>query len=84
MFAIFGRLVSIMGKIHDKQLSNNVGNNAPILLKRSIFGLMHVYNRLLQDVINTITVQAFQRKLHCIAKHCIEENPKWDLMFHRE
>ena len=69
---------------HDKQLNDSVGNDSPVSLKRSIFGLVHVYNRLPQDVISATIVQTFQRKLHCIAKHSINVNPKWDLTSLRE
>ena len=70
-------------KLHDKQLEDKVGNNSPILLKRSLFGLVHVYNRLTQDVVDTGNVQQFQKRLQCIVKNSIDTNPKWDLIFHR-
>ena len=69
---------------HDKQLNDSVGNNSPVLLKRSIFGLVHVYNRLHQSVVDANTVQTFQRRLMCIARSEMAINPKWDLMFHRQ
>ena len=71
-------------KLHDKQLQDNVGNYSPILLKRSLFGLVHVYNRLPQVVVDAVSVQSLQRKLQCIAKVEVETNPKWDLVFHRK
>jgi hypothetical protein len=53
------------------------------MLKRSLFGLVHVYNRLPQDVVDAENVQNFQRKLQCIIKSEIDKNPNWDLFFHR-
>ena len=68
---------------HNKQLHDSVGSNSPVLLKRSLFGLVHVYNRLKQEVVDARSVQIFQRKLQCIAKEAMDVNPNWELMFHR-
>ena len=68
---------------HNKQLQDNARRNTPVMLKRSLFGLVHVYNRLPQDVVDAGNVQTFQRKLQCIIKSEINKNPNWDLFFHR-
>ena len=68
---------------HNKQLQDDAGRNTPVMLKRSLFGLVHVYNRLPQDVVDDENVQNFQRKLQCIIKSEIDKNPNWDLFFHR-
>ena len=68
---------------HNKQLQDDVGRNTPIMLKRSLFGLVHVYNRLPQNVVDAGNVHTFQRKLQCIIKSEINKNPNWDLFFHR-
>ena len=44
---------------HDKQLHDSIGCNSPVMFKRSLFGLVHVYNRLNQDVVDAKNVQQF-------------------------
>ena len=68
---------------HNKQLHDSVGSNSPVLLKRSLFGLVHVYNRLTQEVVDARSVQIFQRMLQRTAKEVLDVNPNWELMFHR-
>ena len=68
---------------HNRQLHDSVGRNSPVLLKRSLFGLVHVYNRLKQDVVDATNIQISQRKLQSLAKEAVDLNPDWDLMFHR-
>ena len=68
---------------HNKQLQDDAGRNTPTMLKRSLFGLVHVYNRLPQNVVDAGNVQNFQKKLHCIIKSEVDGNPKWDLFFYR-
>ena len=70
-------------KSHNKQLYDPAGTKCPVLLKRSLFGLIFVYNRLPQKVVDAISVQHFQRKLLCIAKDQVDTNPNWDSVFHR-
>ena len=48
---------------HNKQLQDDVGRNIPVMLKRIVFGLVYVYNRLPQDVVNAENEQNLQRKL---------------------
>ena len=70
--------------LHDKQLHDCTGHNSPVMLKRSLFGLVHVYNRLKQDVVDSKSVKVFQSKLYCIVKSASETNPKWESLLHRE
>ena len=69
---------------HDKQLQDDVGRSSPVILKRSLFGLVHVYNRLPQEVVNTTTLKQFQSKLQCIVKDAVDVIPQWETLFHRK
>ena len=68
---------------HDKRLQDHVGMCSPVILKRSLFGLVKVYNRLPQKVVDAISVQFFQKRLQCIVKGTVDVNPNWDSLFHR-
>ena len=70
-------------KFHNKELHDPAGTKCPAILKRSLFGLVHVYNRLSQRTVNAISVQQFQRNLLCIAKNEVDTNPNWDWIFRR-
>lgn len=69
---------------HDKQLQDDVGRSSPVILKRFVFGLVHVYNRLPRKAVNTTTLKQFQSKLQCIIKYAIDVNPEWETLFHRK
>ena len=69
--------------LHNKQLHDCTGRSSPVMLKRSLFGLVHVYNRLPQNIVDCTSVKVFQSRLQCIVKTAIESNPKWDLVLHR-
>ena len=68
---------------HSRKLRDSVGVNSPVMMKRSLFGLVFVYNRLAQSVVNANSVKQFSRRLLCIVKECIDNNPKWEFVFHR-
>ena len=68
---------------HSKQLQDCVSSNSLVFLKRSLFGLVYIYNRLKQETVDANSVQVFQKRLLCIAKKDVDVNPSWDLMFHR-
>ena len=68
---------------HNKQLHDSVSSNSLVFLKRSLFGLVYIYNRLKQETVDANSVQLFQKHLLCIAKKNVDVNPHWDLIFHR-
>ena len=68
---------------HDKQLQDDARKCSPVILKRSLFGLVYVYNRLPQEVVNTTTLKQFQRKSQCMVKDVIDVNLKWENILHR-
>ena len=70
--------------LHDKQLQDCTGHSSPVMLKRSLFGLVYVYNRLDQDVINNKSVKFPQSRLYCIVKEACTKNPKWECLLHRQ
>ena len=49
--------------LHNKQINDYVGHNSPVMLKRSVFCLVYIYNRLSQNAVDCTSVQAFQRNL---------------------
>ena len=53
------------------------------MFERSIFYMIHVYNRLPQYLIDCCSVSAFQKQLTQIAKHrCIAGDDEWASCFH--
>ena len=54
--------------LHNKQLFDPCDGNHTAFLSRSIFGLVHVYNTLPQNVVDSKTVNIFQQKLQNILK----------------
>ena len=49
--------------VHDRQVACRVGPSRPVIFKRSVFGLVTVYNKLPADVVSATSVSSFQRKL---------------------
>ncbi len=48
----------------------------------SFFGLVHIYNRLPQEIVDCACVSSFQRELILIArKKCEGGNPDWFFLF---
>jgi len=69
---------------HNKQLYGH-GNEIHFqhgLHRRSIFGMVHIYNRLPQEIVDCACVSSFQRELTLIArKKCEGGNPDWSFLF---
>jgi hypothetical protein len=80
-FEIFG---SLRRGEHNKQLYGH-GNAIHFqqgLHSRSIFQLVHVYNRLPQELVDCTSVSDFQRGLTLIARNkCETGDPSWDSCF---
>ena len=89
---IFNKLlpyhIEIFGSLrrgeHNKQLYGH-GNEIHFqhgLHRRSIFGMVHIYNRLPQEIVDCVCVSSFQRELTLIArKKCEDGDPDWSVMF---
>ena len=69
--------------LHNKQLHDYTGLKAPVILKRSILGLVHVYNLLPQKVVDVQNVKLFQQQLRVLVKEVLDTDPKWEMLFHR-
>ena len=69
--------------LHSKQLQDVVTSNSLVMMKRSLFGVIRIYNRLSQHVVDSKTVKVFQKHLQDIAKTPIKDNPKSELIHHR-
>ena len=70
---------------HDKQLESHIEacTARPQLFCRSLFGMVAVYNRLPQDVVESTTVKQFQQKLTQIAKtKCDNGCLSWQRIWH--
>ena len=48
---------------HDRSVQDPVEPGHPIIIKRSVFGLIRVFNKLPPEVVETKTVKQFQRLL---------------------
>ena len=70
--------------IHTKQL---YGHTLEVefqrhFYNRSIFGMVHIYNRLPQDIVDSECVASFQRRLTLIARAACEAgDPDWKSSF---
>ena len=65
---------------HNKQLYDHILDvqQQHSLHRRSVFGMVHIYNRLPQHVVNLTTIPLFQKHLTLEArKLCEDGNPSW-------
>ena len=70
-------------RTHARQLHDPIHPSHPVILKRSVFGLIRVYNRLPSQVLDAKSPKIFQRRLQCLAKEAAKGNAaNWQLMFH--
>ena len=53
---------------HPHQYDDPVSAQSPLYMKRSVFGLLRVYNGLAPDIVELQTVKFFQRKLQNLVK----------------
>jgi len=68
---------------HTKQIMDPVAFNHPVMIKRSIFGLIRIWNALPQIAIDAKTVKIFQRYLQDDAKKSAHDGkPRWESMYH--
>ena len=49
--------------LHDKLLHSECVIASTDIMRRSLFGLVHTYNRRPQDIVDSITIKSFQRSL---------------------
>jgi len=69
-------------QLHSKAIHDPVEVGHPVIIKRSVYGLIRIFNRLPQDYVDSRTVQQFQRRLQRSAKDAArEEATRWQLMF---
>ena len=62
---------------HQHQSDDPVSAQSPLYMKRSVFGLLRVYNGLAPDTVELQTVKSFQRKLQNLVKDATE-NGSWE------
>ena len=67
---------------HNHQLHDSIAFNHPQILKRSVFGLIRIYNDLPLEIVNDASVSALQRKLQNRAKDAARHGvSEWMLMY---
>ena len=70
-------------RTHCRQLHDPVVFNHPPIIKRSVYGLIKVYNRLSFQVLDAKTPKQFQHRLQLLAEDAAKSNTAgWQLMFH--
>jgi len=68
---------------HCRQLHDPVAFYHPLIILRSILGLVKVYNRLPFNALDARTPKSFQRRLQNVAKDAAKVNAaNWQIMFH--
>ena len=69
--------------IRKSRLRDPVAFNHPVIIKRSVFGLIRIYNALPDHIVLAKTPQILQRGLQELAKEAALANvADWQLMFH--
>ena len=81
-----GSLIShgfaINAQIHSRALMDPVEPSHLVIIKRSIFGLIRVFNRLPQAAVDAKSTKLFQRYLQNRAKNAAKYDASgWQLMF---
>ena len=67
---------------HSRQIMDPVCPSHGVCIKRSIFGLIRVFNLLPQTTVDAISPKAFQRRLQFSAKQAAELcTPEWECMY---
>ena len=69
-------------RAHGFQIHDPIEPGHPLILRRSIFGSIRVWNLLSVDLVNAKTVQVFQQNLQAYAKSAAAGNERnWDKIF---
>ena len=68
---------------HSKAIHDPVETGHPAIIKRSVFGIIRVFNTLPQKFVDAKNVRIFQRLLQAQAKGAARAGKEnWQLMFH--
>ena len=68
---------------HNRQIQCRIQPGSLASFRRSIFGLVNVYNRLDSDVVEAKTKSSFQSRLQNVMKtSASNDDPEWWLLFH--
>ena len=68
---------------HQYQIHDPVEVGHPAIIRRSIFGLIRIFNKLTADLVEAKSVRIFQRSLQRLALNDAKtEKEGWKLMFH--
>ena len=70
-------------RLHQKYLHDPLEIGHPAIIKRSIFGLVRIYNCLPDEVASAKTAKAFQNRLQkCVKDVAVASHANWPSMFH--
>ena len=68
---------------HNRQIQCQIQPGSLVSFRRSIFGLVYVYNKLDPHVVQAKTKGCFQSRLQSLMKtSASNDDPTWFLMFH--
>ena len=67
---------------HSKQLHAEIDFTANDVMQRSLFGLVHLYNKLLQSAVDASSVKIFQRQLQeALKRYARSGAESWQSLF---
>ena len=67
---------------HNQQITCYVGPKSPVYFRRSIFGLVRVYNKLPAEIVAAESTSIFQHRLQAMLKTLAkDEVPNWSNYF---
>ena len=70
---------------HDRQIACYVGPKSPVYFRRSIFGLVRVYNKLFAEIVVAPSTSIFKHRLQAMLKTLAKEDaPNWFSYFQVE
>ena len=69
--------------LHNRQIECRVSPRSPAIMRRSIFAMVPVYNKLHQNIVSANSVPIFQKRLQMELKEAAKNNVQdWDKIFH--
>ena len=68
---------------HNRQIQCKIEPGSLAVFRRSLFGLVRVYNNLPANIVQANTVSSFQSRLQALMKaSALNDVPSWSLRFH--
>ena len=71
--------------LHDKQLGTPAHSGSTDTMQRSLFGLVHLYNKLPQRIVDSPSVKVLQKRLQETLLRLAEQDlPNWQALYSTE